>query len=116
VLIGFVILQLLQLMISMSAVTFTNVYGIYFLFGSISGLLGGSFIPLNMLPGWAAKLVGVLPFQFAYYVPLSVINGHFSTAQALSMMPLAAFWVALLGALALLQWQYTKRHIDAVGV
>jgi ABC-2 type transport system permease protein len=103
-------------MISMSAVSFTQVYGIYWLFGSISGLLGGAFVPLNMLPQWAVSVVGLLPFQFAYYVPLSVINGHLPAPQALSLMPQALFWVALLGCLAYLQWRYTRRHIDAAGV
>ena len=116
VIIGFAVMQLFQLMISMSAVSFTQVYGIFWLFGSIAGLLGGSFIPLNMLPHWASGVVGLLPFQFAYYIPLSAINGTLSTTQVLSMMPLAIFWVAILCAVSFFQWKYTERHIDAAGV
>ncbi len=115
-LIGFAVIQLFIMMISASAVYFTQTYGLFYLFGGISGLLGGSFIPLNLLPHWASQLTELLPFQFAYYIPLSIINGHLSATQAAATLPLALFWVALLATISYLMWNHTKKKIDAVGV
>ena len=69
-----------------------------------------------MLPHWISGFIGMLPFQFAYYVPLSIINGNITTAQAVDLMPLALFWMALLIGMAYLYWRHTKNHLDAVGV
>jgi ABC-2 type transport system permease protein len=115
-LIGFAVIQLFSMMISSSAIYFTQTYGLFYLFGGISGLLGGSFMPLNLLPHWASQITGLMPFQFAYYVPLSIINGNLPIPQALTMLPLAAFWLALLGMLTYLLWRHTRSRIDAVGV
>jgi ABC-2 type transport system permease protein len=115
-LIGFAVIQLISLMISASAIYFTQTYGLFYLFGGFSGLLGGSFIPLNLLPHWAAQLTGMLPFQFAYYIPLSIINGTLTASQAAATLPLAAFWLAVLAVISYLQWMHTRSRIDAVGV
>jgi ABC-2 type transport system permease protein len=116
IVIGFAIMQLVQLIIGMSAVSFTQVYGLFSIFSSASGLLGGSFIPLNMLPNWITGVISLLPFQFAYYVPLSIINGNLSISQMLGLLPLAGIWIVLLCGIAYLYWRYAQRHIDAVGV
>lgn len=113
---GFLALQLISFIINISSVYFTNVFGFYSLFWSLNGIAGGTLIPLTLLPRALYNIFSLSPLQFAFYLPSALVAGTISPNYVFSLIPLAATWIIVLFALALIEWKYTIRHITSVGV
>jgi ABC-2 type transport system permease protein len=84
------------------------VYGFYM-------LLGGTFVPLELLPGFAKNIALALPFQFFFYFPIQVALGKLSPAQILSNFGLMAVWMlaAVVGFRFI--WREGVKRFSAVG-
>lgn len=74
--------------------------------GSISGLLGGVYFPLTILPGWVQLISRCLPFTYALEgLRQAVLNGRSIPQLAHPILILTAFAVVLLPlSLAVFAW------------
>lgn len=76
------------------------------LVNTVSGLFGGMFIPLPLLPKNLLKIVDYLPFRYISDLPLRIYVGHVSVVEGLIHIGIGSAWlitIILLGKLVLKQ-------------
>lgn len=114
-LLGFAMNFLLGAIITCVAFWTTRVYSLMeFTYGFVM-ILGGTFVPLDLLPGFARSIANFLPFQLFTYFPIQLILGKLSPDQILFNFGMALFWLAALAAGFLLIWREGVRRFSAVG-
>ncbi len=93
----------------------TRVYSLSeFLYGFYM-LLGGMFVPLDLLPGFAQRIAQFLPFQLFYYFPIQLALGKLSQAQILLNFSLQAFWLLAFALGFRWIWREGVKRFAAVG-
>jgi ABC-2 type transport system permease protein len=78
-------------------------------------LLSGYLIPLELLPGWVAKVAAVLPFRYTLSYPVETLIGLNDRAHALRDLGVQWLYVAGLLAATLLVWRRGMRRFVAFG-
>ena len=89
--------------------------GVFELWIGVFGLFSGYLIPLEVLPPWANKLIGVLPFRFMLAYPVEALVGLMSPGQALRQLGAQWLYVAVVGVAALRVWRAGVRRFAAFG-
>ncbi len=116
ILLSFVMMQLIWLIINISAVYFTQVWGFYSVFWSISGPVGGELIPLSLMPYGLGGIFALLPFQFFFYLPTSLMLGTVTASYVISELPIGFIWLAALIIFAYAEWRHAIKRLNTVGV
>lgn len=75
----------------------------------------GAIVPLDFFPPGLERLARALPFQSAYYLPLSIYVGKTSLPQALPVLGLQAFWCVTLLLLSRVAWTIARRRLSLFG-
>jgi len=115
VVIGFLINFLIGAIVTCAAFWTTRVYSLSeFLYGFIM-LLGGTFVPLTLLPEFAQRIALVLPFQLYLYFPIQLILGRMSSGEIWLNFGLQAFWLAVSWLGFQLIWREGIKRFSAVG-
>jgi ABC-2 type transport system permease protein len=104
-------------MVLLGSLTFyvDSAMGVFELWIGVHGIFSGYLIPLEVLPGWVAKLAAVLPFRFMLAFPVEALVGLLSPAQALRQLAVQWLYVAVVGLLALRCWRAGVRRFAAFG-
>lgn len=101
----------------MGMVTFwtTRVAAIFELYFAAELLLSGRLVPIALLPGWAQRLAGFLPFQWTFGFPIEALVGQRTPQELLAGLGMQLFWIAV-GAIGVwLIWPLAIRRYSAVG-
>ena len=100
-------------MVLLGAVAFyvDSAIGVFELWIGVYGILSGYFMPLEVLPGWANKVAGVLPFRFMLAFPVDLL----SPAQALRQLGAQWLYVVVTAVFALRVWRAGVRRFAAFG-
>jgi ABC-2 type transport system permease protein len=115
VVLGFLINFMLGAIITSVAFWTTRVYSLSeFVFG-FGLLLGGIFVPLDLLPQSAQGIALVLPFQLYLYFPIQVILGRYGGEQMLLYFGLQFFWLAVTALGFHFIWRKGIKRFSAVG-
>ena len=105
----------LKLCIGFTAFWLTEMFGILALVEVTSVVFGGMLLPLDLLPPALRALAAALPFQYIYYVPLSVMLGRLDGAELWTALAIQVGWAAALGLLAYAIWRRGLRRYEAFG-
>ena len=70
--------------------------GVVSLVQTISGLLGGLFIPLPLMPVPIQNVINFLPFRFVTDLPLRIYVGNVSVISGLMYIGIALIWIVAL--------------------
>ncbi len=74
-------------------------------------ILSGQIFPIALFPGVLRSFASALPFQYIYYVPISVFQGKFSGALLTEMLVSQSIWVCVMVLLSMMLWRTgTKRY------
>lgn len=93
-----------------------SIWGINIMKEVIILLFSGASIPLAFFPDSLLKVVQKLPFQAIYNTPLTLLIGKdISTTQALQMIGVQVFWVAVTALLAIVFFRFALRRITVNG-
>ncbi|MFH1895975.1 MAG: ABC-2 family transporter protein, partial [bacterium] len=92
-----------------------NVWGIVSIYGRMADILGGSLFPLDFLPSKVGTLVGLLPFKYMHYAPISIYLGKADINAAFGIIGIQIFWVLVLSLLYKWVWGRGLKKYDAVG-
>lgn len=65
---------LIYYIVGICAFWFDDVYGFLFAWLVIVSFMQGQWIPLDLLPNWFNVLNSYLPFQYMFFVPISVVS------------------------------------------
>ena len=105
----------LKLCIGFLAFWHTEISGTSSLIEVVSWIFGGMLLPLELLPDSLRVVAWALPFQYIYYVPMSVLLGRLDGNELWWALALQAAWAAALGLLARAVWRRGLRRYEAVG-
>ena len=92
-----------------------NVWRIISIYGRMADILSGSLFPLDFLPQKAGTLVGLLPFKYIHYAPISIYLGKADISAAFKIIAIQTAWVIILSLLYKWVWGRGLRKYDAVG-
>ena len=70
--------------------------GVVSLVHTVTGLLGGLFIPLPLMPTSLQNVINYLPFRFVTDLPLRIYIGNISLATGMMYIGIALIWLAVL--------------------
>lgn len=104
---------------TMSMVTlafwFTEVEYVNFLFWTIFIFLGGLWMPVSFLPGWAKTINMFLPFRYELSFPMEILFHKIGGAELLISLLMAGFWSIALWTLYKFLWKKGVRAYSAFG-
>jgi len=112
---AYLIRSLLLWVLGMITFWTTRVSALYELYFTAELLLSGRLLPLALLPGWAASLAAVLPFESTFGFPIEVLAGDLSTAELFTGLGVQALWIAVGAGLVAVVWRFGVRRYSAVG-
>lgn len=112
---GFVLSFFIKACIGFAAFWVTDVFGLMALFDVVTWIVGGTLIPIDLLPSWLQTFAAFLPFQYIYYLPLSIALGRMEAADAWRWVALEAGWTVVMGLLAYSLWRRGLVRYEAVG-
>jgi ABC-2 type transport system permease protein len=115
VVLGFGISFLLGATITCVAFWTTRVYSLNEFYTALVMLLGGLFVPLELLPPLVRNIAQFLPFQFMIYFPIQLILGRLAPDMIAGSFALGLVWFALALGLFQLVWQRGVKRFSAVG-
>jgi ABC-2 type transport system permease protein len=93
----------------------TRVGALFDLYFALELLLSGRLVPLDLLPDWAQRLAGWLPFQWAFGFQIELLLGRLTPAEALRGFAAQGFWFMIGVILIQLLWRAGLRRYSAVG-
>lgn len=115
VVLSFAINFLLGAVVTCVAFWTTRVYSVSeFMYGFVL-LLGGTFVPLSLLPEFAQKIAMVLPFQLFIYFPIQLILGRLSPVDIMQNVGLQVLWLAVMALGFRWIWREGVKRFSAVG-
>ena len=77
-------------------------------------LLSGRLVPLSLMPDWAQRLAGVLPFQWTFGFPIEALIGRLPERELFIGLGMQLLWIVI-GAIAVrLVWRVAIRRYSAV--
>lgn len=102
-------------LLSLSAFWTEQAHGITGLGATLIFLLGGTAVPVALLPGPLQTLGAALPFPAMLGFPAEVAAGQLTPGAMLSGYSWQLFWIAISAALLLFVWRAGVRRYTAVG-
>ncbi|GFN35735.1 ABC transporter permease [Tepidimicrobium xylanilyticum] len=78
-------------------------------------LLSGQILPIAFFPEILTKLSRWLPFQYIYYVPVSIFQGKYTQVQAIKHLGFQIIWVAVLSTIMIVLWATGIRKYESQG-
>jgi ABC-2 type transport system permease protein len=112
---AYVIRSLLLFTLGMVTLWTTRVTALYELYFAGELLLSGRLLPLELLPDWAQRVAGALPFASTFGFPIEALVADLSGAELLAGMVTQGFWILVSTAIAAVVWRRAVRRYAAVG-
>lgn len=106
---------MLKLSLGMASFWLIEIEGANWLYEAVVFLLSGGMVPLEVLPDQVAAVARLLPFQYLYYFPASVLLGRVDGWSLVAGLLGQAAWLAVTILLARRLWPAALRQYEAVG-
>jgi ABC-2 type transport system permease protein len=113
--VGFLFEFILQYAVGASSFYTTQFYRIFDIFFFLKSFFGGFVVPLGMLPPAIATLANWLPFSSSMGLPVEILIGKLTPADALTRILISAVWVFGIALLSRWLWRVGVRAYSAVG-
>lgn len=115
VILGFFVNFLYGATITSIAFWTTRAYSFAEFMWAFHWILGGIFVPLELLPDFARKIALWLPFQLSNYFPVQLILGHLDTNEIWRNFALQGIWLVVFSVGFYLIWRAGLKQYSAVG-
>ena len=93
----------------------TRVGPVFDIFFTAELLLSGRLVPLSLMPDWAQRLAGYLPFQWTFSFPIEALIGRLPPDRLLGGLAMQVLWIAISATTVGLAWRLAVRRFSAVG-
>ncbi len=114
-LIGYIMATLFAFIIGSLAFYLTDIYGIMVSLNWGITMIGGSMLPLVFFPQWIEHILLMLPFAYMAFTPAATLTGMLSLNTAISLLPVAGAWIAVLLFFVYFVWKKMSVRMDTVG-
>lgn len=109
-------LYLLNYLVGIAAFWTQRIEGIWFLRFQTEMIFSGALMPLDLLPQTLTHIALVLPFSYAFYIPMQVFMNRVSTAFAWLSVVVVLVWIAVLYAIITVVWKRGLKRYEGVGI
>lgn len=93
-----------------------NVWSLVVMVYLISGLLGGSLIPLSLFPAWLQPMLLKLPFAYFMNFPIQCLMGKEDIHSWMTGLMIISIWIIALACLYATIWNRGKYKYTGVGI
>lgn len=115
VFIGFFTKALIVFCVSLLTFWTLNGVGIAWSRDAVINILGGTIIPLAMMPDWLRAIANFAPMRGIVSTPLMIYLGKTEGAEALGLLALSAGWLVVLWFFANWAWQAAFNRVEIQG-
>ena len=112
---AWLILFLMMAIVGSLALFVDSAIGVFEIWLGLHFLLSGYLIPLELLPGWVARIAHVLPFRYTLSFPVEIAIGLHPPGQLLHDLGVQWLYVVTLLAITLAVWRAGMRRFVAFG-
>jgi ABC-2 type transport system permease protein len=112
---AWLILFLMMAIVGSLALFVDSAVGAFEIWLGLHFLLSGYLIPLELLPGWVARLARVLPFRYTLSFPVETVIGLNSRLEAVEALGVQWLYVLALLLATLAVWRAGMRRFVAFG-
>ena len=116
VLLAILIAYLVYSLIGLIGFWTLEVWGIAVASGRLIAILNGSLLPLSFFPDSLLRVAKFLPFQYMFYVPVSIYLGKAGFGEALRQITFQVGWVVVLSLLYMFLWRRGIKRYDSAGI
>lgn len=78
-------------------------------------IAGGGLIPLTFFPTSIQQILSLLPFQYCYFIPVTVLQGFYNPYQLGPVILMDAIWLVILYAMMRLVWSRGRHRYEGAG-
>ena len=78
-------------------------------------IAGGGLVPLTFFPPAIQFVLALMPFQYCYYIPATILQGYYAVTQLVEISLIGLFWLIVLYVLAKLVWHRGRRQYEGAG-
>ena len=93
----------------------TNVFGIQMARVALQEVLGGSLIPISLMPGALLAVASVLPFQALVFTPVWIYMGRVEGVDLARALLVQWGWAAFLAVAGVFIWTYVRPRVLVFG-
>ena len=106
---------LITYILGLCAFWYIQAWQIGYVYQYIMILLSGSWIPLWFFPEILRNLIGFLPFNLIYYVPLSIFLGKYTYTECYKFIGIQLLWIVICIIVERFMWQRALRKLVIQG-
>ena len=115
VILGYIVSAIFEMIKSMFAFWFVNVYILNWFMDLFLVLLSGAYVPLWLCPEWIQRIASILPFQVMYYLPIEILLGLHNTRENLLIIGTQLLWIILLWFIQDILWKKSVNKLTVLG-
>ena len=116
ILIGALLLSfLMQASVALIAFWIVEVGGIFDTLEVVRLVLGGTILPIILLPNWIINIAYISPFAYTAYFPITSIQGKLSSETQLWVLCMQGIWIILFICLYKILWFFGLKKFSGVG-
>lgn len=112
---AFLINSQINIITGLAAFFLENADGMIRMKRTLIDLFSGLILPISMFPGWAEKVMGLLPFQAITYLPSSVFTGKTAGAAIMPLIGLQLLWFIVLIIPIFVLWRLARTRLFVQG-
>lgn len=112
---AFLINSQINIITGLSAFFMENANGMIRMKRTLIDLFSGLILPISMFPGWAEKVMNVLPFQAITYLPSSVFTGRVTGISIWPVFAIQISWFLILIIPIIVLWRLARTRLFVQG-
>ena len=105
----------ISVLIGLTAFWTKQVHSIRWIYHTIPDFISGAVIPISFYPQWLQSIFKFLPFQYIYYIPLSIFFGKIDFYELPELFIIQTLWAVVLLVSVKFAWNNGLKVFDAQG-
>jgi len=107
------IIFMLDFLLGILAFWLGRVEHIRIVYSLLLRIVSGALVPISFFPQEIQSILGMLPFQYMFYVPISIVVGAAELSLSTFMVPV--FWIIILAVLLKIGWSRGLNRFEVQG-
>lgn len=115
IIIGYLINYILNFLIGMSTFKIRYIWPFRSLYISITQIIGGDLIPIDILPKFIQEIALILPFKYISFEPAQLLLGRSDWNRLIENVIFGSIWIIVLLVFVRYLWHREVRNFEGVG-
>lgn len=112
---AFFLSYMIQICFALIAFWITEIGGLFNTIEVARIVLGGTLLPLSLLPYWLGNIAYISPYAYVTYFPITSIQGKLSPETQIGVLCMQALWIIIFSVIYKVLWHFGLRKFSGVG-